>query len=72
MIRPVRLVRELVPGVYWDSRARVHVDVPECLRLEEIEDTPANRRRWTRRELRILRGELPRVLLIAHLEGLTS
>jgi len=69
MIRPVRLVRELVPGVYGDRRGAVHVDVPECLALRGLR---TDRRRWASRELRTLRRELPRVLLIAHLEGLTS
>lgn len=72
MIRPVRICRQLVPGVWGDRRGAIHLDVPARLLLDGIDDTAVNRRLWAARMLTELRADLPRVVLVAHLEGLAT
>lgn len=71
MIRLLRRRCEVFPGFSMDEYGRYHVDVATCLEVDGIPNTRANRRRWARRELPQLRKELPRVVLIAHLEGVS-
>ncbi|MGA3170332.1 MAG: hypothetical protein ABSE62_04905 [Chthoniobacteraceae bacterium] len=54
-LAPETFVRWVIPGVWEDTKGAHHVDVPEMLRLFQVEDTPANREMCTRDMERILK-----------------
>jgi hypothetical protein len=59
-----RFLRWHAPGIWEDRSGAMHFDVPELLRLFQIEDTPAERERVTEMLREMLAEQLPEAEVI--------
>jgi hypothetical protein len=59
-----RFVRWHAPGIWEDRAGAMHFDVPELLRVFDIEDTPAERERVTAMLREMLADQLPQAEVI--------